>query len=307
MRRFSLSLVATGLALAACAKSAPPPATTPAPAPTPAPSNAPPPGRGGGGGGGGGAPAGAQGGGQGGGGQGGGNAAQDPQPRAYGSVITSRAVTKSGVFKVHQVGSRLYFEIPRTELGKDFVIVTTLAGTPDEIGIRGTQGGNNLVRFERRDNRIFVREADYRDIIADTASSQKLAMELIGVTKILAALNIEAYGADSSAVVEVTRMFTGGVPEYTALGARATVDATRSYIERFAAYSRNVNVTAVQSFTPQAAAPAGGGGGGGRGGAGAGNAATTEKYTFSIAKLPDNPMQPRLEGRSRRLLQRVAA
>ena len=282
MRHASLSFAAAGLVLGACVRS------TPAPAPTPAPSApaATPLGR----------PAGApQGGGQGGaqGGQpaapGGANAAQDPQPRPYASVITPRAVTKSGVFKVHSVGSRLYFEIPRAELGRDYVIVSTLAGTPDEIGIRGTQGGNNLVRFERRENRLFVREADYRDVIADTASSQRMAAELIGVTKILAALNIEAYGPDSSAVVEVTRMFTGGVPEYTALGRRATVDAARSYVERFAAYSRNVNVTAVQSFTPQGGAPGGGGGA-----AAAATAPTTEKYTFSIAKLPDVPMQPRL-------------
>lgn len=226
------------------------------------------------------------------GGQGGG-ATQDPQPRPYGQIITPRAVTKSGVFKVHQVGSRLFFEIPRKELGQDFVIVSTLAGTPDEIGIRGTQGGNNLVRFERRDNRILVREADYRDVIADTAASQRLAAELIGVTRILAALNIEAYGPDSSAVVEVTRMFTGGVPEYTALGRRAQIDAARSYVERFGAYSRNVNVTAVQTFTAQATPGAPGGGGPG-GGAGAGSGTTTEKYTFSVAKLPEIPMQPRL-------------
>ncbi len=276
MRHVRLSLAAAGLLVASCSK----PAATPAPSPTPAPATpgpaAPTGGRGGGGGGGGGA-------------QGG---AQDPQPRAYASVISGRAVTKSGVFKVHQIGSRLYFEIPKAELGKDFVIVTTLAGTPDEIGIRGTQGGNNVVRFERRDNRIFVREAAYRDVINDPAPSQRLAYDLIGVTKIVAALNVEAYGPDSSAVVEVTRMFTGGVPEYTALGRRAQVDAARSYIERFAAYSRNVNVTAVQSFTPQGAAA-----GGGRGGAPAANAnePTTEKYTFSIAKLPDVPMQPRLK------------
>ncbi len=281
MRHATLSLAAASLVLGACAKPAPTPAPTPVPAPA---ANT---------GGGGGAPGQGRptGGGAAQGAQGGANAAQDPQPRAYATVITPRAITKSGVFKVHQVGSRLYFEIPRAELGRDYVIVSTLAGTPGEIGIRGTQGGNNLVRFERRDNRIFVREADYRDIIADTASSQRLAAELIGVTKILAALNIEAYGPDSSAVVEVTRMFTGGVPEYTALGRRAQVDAARSYIERFAAYSRNVNVTAVQSFTPQGGAPGGGGGGAA---AAAAAAPTTEKYTFSIAKLPDVPMQPRL-------------
>ena len=286
MRQRSLSLAVTaGLSLAACAKPAPTPAPTPAPAAAPTPAGGRP----------GGAPGGAGGFGQGGGAgaQGGGAAAaQDPQPRPYTTVITTRATTKNGIFKVHQVGARLFFEIPRAELGKDYVIVSTLAGTPDEIGIRGTQGGNNLVRFERRDNRIFVREADYRDIIADTATSQKLAADLIGVTKILAALNIEAYGPDSSAVVEVTRMFTGGVAEYTALGRRAQVDAARSYIEKFAAYSRNVNVTAVQSFTPQGGAP--GGGGGFPGAAAAATAPTTEKYTFSIAKLPDVPMKPRL-------------
>ena len=288
MRHHSVVLTAAAtIALGACAKTAPTPAPTPLPA---APVNTVPAGGGGGG-----AP------GRGGAGNGGGsagqpaaNAAPDPQPRPYAQVITARAVTKSGVFKVHQVGARLYFEIPRSEFNKDFVIVTTLAGTPDEIGIRGTQGGNNLVRFERRDNRIMVREQDYRDIIADTATSQRLAAELIGVTKILAALNIEAYGVDSSAVVEVTRMFTGGVAEYTALGRRATVDATRSYIDRFAAYSRNVNVTAVQSFTPQAAGAAPGRGGGGGAPAADANAPTTEKYTFSIAKLPDVPMQPRM-------------
>ena len=287
MRHTSLSIAAAGLVLGACVQkiSTPAPAPTPTAAPTAVPTTAPA-----------GRPAGApnQGGGQGGGqggAQGGANAAQDPQPRPYGTVITPRAITKSGVFKVHSVGSRLYFEIPRAELGKDYVIVTTLAGTPDEIGIRGTQGGNNLVRFERRENRIFVRLADYGDIIADSAASQRMAAELIGVTKILAALNIEAYGPDSSAVVEVTRMFTGGVAEYTALGRRATVDAARSYIDRFAAYARNVNVTAVQSFTPQGGAPGGGGGGGA---AAAATAPTTEKYTFSIAKLPDVPMQPRL-------------
>jgi hypothetical protein len=291
MRRIVLSLAATGLAAGACAKSTP----AAAPAPTPAVNAQPaaPAGRGGAPGGGGGAAQPPAGGGGFGGGQGAANAAQDPQPRPYAQVITPRAVTKNGVFKVHQVGSRLYFEIPRAELGKDYVVVTTLAGTPDEIGIRGTQGGNNLVRFERRDNRIFVREADYRDIIADTAKSQQLAAELIGVTKILAAFNIEAYSADSAAVIEVTRMFTGGVPEYTALGRRAQVDAARSYIERFAAYSRNLNVTAVQSFTPQAGG-APGGGGGFPGAAAASTAPTTEKYTFSIAKLPDVPMQPRL-------------
>ena len=69
---------------------------------------------------------------------------------------------------------------------------------------------------------------------------------------ILASFNVEAYGKDSAAVIEVTRMFTGGVQELTANGRRATVDATRSFIDRWAAFSKNINVTAQQTYTPQA-------------------------------------------------------
>ncbi len=287
MKHLSLSLAAVGLALGACR-----PAATPAPPPAPAPAAAPNAARGGG------APTpgmAARGGGAG--GQGGGQAAagaQDPQPRAFGQVITSAAHTKRGVFNVHQVSSRLYFEIPKSEWNKDYIIVSTLAGTPSGIGINGTMGGNDLVRFERRDNRILLRQASYSDIISDTATSaaSRLAYDLIGFTRIIAAFNIEAYGPDSSAVIEVTRMFVGQIPEFLALGQRAQVDASRSFIDRFAAYSRNVNVTATQTFTPQAAAGAAAAGGRGQGAGQAGP--TSQRFTFSIVKLPDDQMMPRL-------------
>src|SRR5699024_9960789 len=109
----------------------------------------------------------------------------------------------------------------------------------------------------RRDNRVFIRDVNYNNVATDTSLSTGRAMSLIGLFPIIAALNVEAYGKDSAAVLEVTRMFTGGVPEFVANGRRATVDAARSYIDRFAAFSRNVNVTAVQTYTPQGAGLAG--------------------------------------------------
>ncbi|MDQ8162730.1 MAG: zinc-dependent metalloprotease [Gemmatimonadota bacterium] len=214
----------------------------------------------------------------------------DPNPRPYATVITPRAKSKTGVFGVHQVGSRLYFEIPAAEVGKDFVITTVLAGTPAGIGINGTLGPDRVIRFERRDNRMLVRDINFNNVATDSTLSTRRAMSLIEFYPIIAALNVEAYGKDSAAVIEVTRMFTGGVQEFAAGGRRAAVDASRSYIEKFAAFTRNVNVTATQTFTPQ-----GGGGGIAIPGLNIGGAqATTEAYTFSIVRLPDVPMMPRL-------------
>ncbi|MES2525268.1 MAG: zinc-dependent metalloprotease [Gemmatimonadota bacterium] len=209
----------------------------------------------------------------------------DPVPRAYATVITPRARSKAGVFGVHQIGSRLYFEIPASELGKDYMVTSVLAATPAGIDANGTMGTERVIRMERRDNRVFMREINYDNVATDSLLSTRRAMSIIEFFPIIAAFNVEAYGKDSAAVIEVTRMFTGGIQEFTANGRRATVDATRSFIEKFSAFARNVNVTASQTFTPQGAAP---------GGAAAGPPqATTEAFTFSIVKLPDAPMMPR--------------
>jgi hypothetical protein len=218
----------------------------------------------------------------------------EPNPRPYAQVITPRAKSKKGVFDVHQIGSRLFFEIPASQQGKDFLVTTVLAGTSDAIN-GSLYGPERVIRFERRDNRILVREASYLNMASDSMQQSRQAMNLISFFPIIATLNVEAYGKDSAAVVEVTRMFTGGTQEFTARGRRATVDASRSFVDKFSAFARNVNVTAVQTYT---AAPGGGipglpipGLGGGTG------AATTEAFTFSLVRLPDEPMMPRLYDR----------
>ncbi|MDQ6611588.1 MAG: zinc-dependent metalloprotease [Gemmatimonadota bacterium] len=185
------------------------------------------------------------------------------------------------------VGNSLYFEIPAAEFGKDFVAVTTLAGTPAGIGAQGTLISDRLIRFERRENRVYLKETNYNTVATDSNRTGARAMSLIEFYPIIAVFNVEAYGKDSASVIDVTRLFTGGVQEFASGGRRAQVDATRSYIDKFAAFSRNVNVTAVQTFTagPVGLPP----------GLGAAAAPSTEAYTYSIVKLPDNPMMPRFQ------------
>ncbi|MEO8070639.1 MAG: DUF5118 domain-containing protein [Acidobacteriota bacterium] len=42
-------------------------------------------------------------------------------PRPYAQVITSDAKTDPGVFTVHRVGDTIFYEIPKAELGRDFL------------------------------------------------------------------------------------------------------------------------------------------------------------------------------------------
>lgn len=68
---------------------------------------------------------------------------------------------------------------------------------------------------------------------------------------IIAAFNVDAYGPDSAAVVDVTRLFTAPPPELSP-GAtlRGVIDPNRSLIERVAGYPINVEVEAILSATP---------------------------------------------------------
>ncbi len=212
-------------------------------------------------------------------------------PRPYNRVITAEARTRSGLFKVHTIADRLYFEIPARELDKDMLIVgrlTRAAAEPPQGNTFGNYGGdqflNIAVRWERRGNRVVLRRVTF-DISADPSKPEYGAVQNSNYGPVIAALNVEAYGPDSAAVVEVTRLFTTNVQELAAI--RGNIDAARSYIERSLAFPQNIEVEATQTGT----APAAGGGGGG-GGAGAARAQSVLAH-WSMIKLPEVPMRPR--------------
>ena len=49
------------------------------------------------------------------------------EPQAYDKVITKDAKTKTGLFTVHEIKEKYYYEIPKTELNKELLFVTQIA------------------------------------------------------------------------------------------------------------------------------------------------------------------------------------
>ncbi len=291
---FKLGLFSTlSAVLVACATAAKP-ASTPAPAPAPAattertPANPQTPPA---------DPAGDQQGEEGGGRQGraGGAGQQPPQPRPYNRVITAQAKTDEGIFKVHRIGERVYFEIPKAELGKDFLWVNQIKKTTLGVGYGGQALGRRVVRWERNGNRVLLRSVSY-DVVADPSAPIAEAVEAANYSPIILAFNIEAIGPNDAPVIDATRMFTSEVPEFSArqrLGARG-FDPSRSFLEKTTSFPENINIEVTQTYTsPADAAPAGGGRAGGRGGPPLPPSATVLMH-YSMVKLPEKPMQPRL-------------
>src|ERR1700736_434953 len=91
----------------------------------------------------------------------GGAAAQIPDPQPYDRVITKEAKTSKGLFTVHQIKERYYYEIPRNELGKDLLWNSQIATTTAGAGYGGGQLVDKVIRWELKGNRVLLLEVNY--------------------------------------------------------------------------------------------------------------------------------------------------
>src|SRR5206468_8662979 len=71
-------------------------------------------------------------------------------PRPYKEVITDKAVTRTGFFKVHKVDDKYFFEIPDDILGRDILVVNRISKTQVGVGYSGDQIGQSVIRSEER-------------------------------------------------------------------------------------------------------------------------------------------------------------
>ena len=224
----------------------------------------------------------------------GGNA--PPQPRPYAQVITASAKTDEGIFKVHRINDQIFYEIPRKELGKDFLWVTQVKNTVNGAGYGGQAAGNRVVRWELYNNRVLLKLVDY-SIVADPSTPIAKAVAAANNPSIMRSYNVAALSPAGDPVIEVTQLFTTEVPEFSVraqvTGSRG-LDGARTFIEKVVSFPENINVEVTQTFTaPLDGGGAAGGGDGAPRGRGRGNSFTV-LTSYSMVKLPEKPMLGRL-------------
>jgi len=223
-------------------------------------------------------------------------------PRPYKEIITDKAKTDEGLFKVHKVEDKYYFEIPDSLLNRDILVVNRIskaaAGMRNGFfGYAGDVIGQNVVRFEKGpNNKVFLRTISYAEYAKDSTSPMFWAVTNSNIQPIAAAFDIKAFGKDSaSSVIDMTDyvnsdndvlFFNSAVKTSNRIGSQ---QADKSYIVGIRSYPINVEITAVKTYARTPAAPGGGFGGGG--GAAAGN--LTVELNSSMVILPRVPMQSR--------------
>ncbi len=223
-------------------------------------------------------------------------------PKPYKEVITEKAVTQTGLFTVHKVEDKFYFEIPDSIMSREIMAITRFAKVPNNKGVgRATYGGEltnqQTVLFEKGpSNNVFMRVITLVSV-ADTTNAIYQAVNNSNLNAIAAAFPIAAFGADSnSVVIEVTDYFKGDNQVVSiSPGAKrsfnlSSIASDRSYIANINTFPTNIEIRTVKTFnstpstggftaSPAASIPA----------ANAAGAVTIELNT-SMILLPNKPM-----------------
>lgn len=197
-----------------------------------------------------------------------------------------------GFLTVYRSDAKLLFQVPDTLLGRDLLWVSTVAGVAAGMGAylpAGVTTNEQVVRFERRGDRLFLRAYRFDAVAADSLPIAR-SVEQNNFAPILAALPLAARGPDSaSSVVDVTALFEKDTPALSGLSAAQRteygvrrLDETRSFVEWARAYPINVEVRHTQTF--EATKPP----------SNAESGTLTVQMQQSLVLLPRTPMRPRI-------------
>lgn len=227
-------------------------------------------------------------------------------PKPYKEVITDKAVTDEGMFKVHRIEDKWFFEIPDSLLGRDILVVARISKSAAGLsnGFSGYAGdiiNNSVIRFEKGPtNRVFLRRVSFDSRSKDTAGMYKAVVNS-NTLPIMQSFDVKAYGRDSvtntsSTVIELTDYIAGdndilffnpGAKSSLQLGA---IQSDRSYIQNVKSYPINIEIKTVKTYTRGAAPSAGGNPFAG----GASGSVYTLELNSSVLLLPKTPAKARL-------------
>jgi hypothetical protein len=233
-------------------------------------------------------------------------AAQKPAPapvpekkspyKKYEDVITKEAVTQMGLFKVHRIEDRIFYEIPDALIGREFLWQTEVSElAADRGGFPGMPAGTRVIRFGRRNTKLFMRGVDHSVRTRDVGAIRE-GVQATTVEPILLSMDVQTEGewdGKKTAVVDVTSLFTSDPQDFSVRGmlGGAGVDNSRSYIDRVKAFPTNIETRSVLTFASgQRQGNPFFGMGGGRN-----SSATTATVHYSLLLLPEKPMIGRLK------------
>lgn len=202
--------------------------------------------------------------------------------------LIKKGTYKKGLFNIIEVKNDIYFEIPDSLFGRQFLVVNKLSQVPMQINEAGLNKGmnyeNKIVSFykDEKAKKIWVKTlnpiASSPKDDAITASVKNNFSE-----SIIEVFDIEAQNSDSTKIaIKVNKIFDGNQKSFNDVlsntGLGGSVKSNLSYIEQVKTFPENIVVKSQLSTSVNE---------------GGGDLAVTLGVTSNLVLLPETPMQPR--------------
>ena len=145
-------------------------------------------------------------------------AAPEKKESKYDKLLKKPGVktAKGDFITLHRIGNKVYFEYPTKYMGRELLIASTIAETSSPtLCTVGYKPSDPLhVRFDLQDSTIFMRSVNALVEYNEKEANLKEAVEENYIDPYMKKFTLEAYNADSSAVVfNVSSLFVENVPE----------------------------------------------------------------------------------------------
>lgn len=192
-------------------------------------------------------------------------AKKKPKFKPYAKVITKDAVSDDGLFDVHRVDDKYYYEIPNDVLKKDMLWVSRISQIPANLGggylNAGSKTNQQVVAWERFQDKILLKIKSYDEVALDTTAAINNSVKVNNYEPTMYAFDIEAFSKDSTAtVIDVTKFLTtdvkaiSGMPPFLRRQYKVrNLDGSRSFVNSIKSFPENVEVK--QDMTYNAAEP----------------------------------------------------
>lgn len=213
--------------------------------------------------------------------------------KEYSKVITKDAVSDDGLFTVHKVDKKYYFEIPNKYLNKDMLLVSRIAKLPSNLGggyvNAGSETNEQLIVWQRFQDKILIKSKSF-NAVANDSLPISISVKNNNYEPTLFAFDIVAFSKDSAnTVIDVTKFYNTDVKAISGISAemRETykvkgLDDSRSFINTIKSFPMNIEV--IQDMTYNASKPS--------------MLQDTETISIqmnqSMILLPEVPMKPRI-------------
>ena len=181
----------------------------------------------------------------------------DIQP--YNKVITKDAKSDEGLFTVHKLDGKFFYEIPDNMFEKEMLMVTRISKTAANIGFGGERQNSQVLRWQKKDKKVVLRVVSHSIVAADSLPIHQAVVNS-NFEPVLYTFPIKAFSVDSTAtVIDVTELFEKDVKALSMPDRRrkqykiSRLEANKSFIESVKSYPTNIEARHVKTYAAGAA------------------------------------------------------